>query len=166
MVVKKDLQLIVCPCVFEPWALLLLWVSTKSSSTVSSQSTKNPFFHHAVRRRPFLCFSQSLPFFLCVLKFFLLVSFPIICSLALPRSLTFSPPSLRLPLHLLQLNSCWVQSRSKNIVICFTCARDKLFSSKTAPAVCLRSFVLLKEWLDIFGKHEYKFFFPETLMRD
>lgn len=86
MVVKKDLQLIVCPCVFEPWALLLLWVSTKSSSTVSSQSTKNPFFHHAVRRRPFLCFSQSLPFFLCVLKFFLLVSFPIICSLALPRS--------------------------------------------------------------------------------
>lgn len=145
MVVKKDLQLIVCPCVFEPWALLLLRVSTLSS--LSRHSTQKSFSCHAVHRRPFLCFSQSLPFSLCVLKLFLLVCFPIIYSLPLSLSLTLPPPAPPLTFHLLQLNSCWVQSCSKNTIICFTHARDHvcflqalLKNSPSSVSACFCSF--------------------------
>lgn len=87
MVVKKDLRLIVCPCVFEPWALSLHRVSTPSPTAVPSQRTEI-LFH-----QPLLSLSPSLPlaFFLCMIKLLQLICFPVIYSFSRSSSSSSSP---------------------------------------------------------------------------
>lgn len=92
MVVKKDLRLIVCPCVFEPWALSLHRVSTPSSAAVSLIAHRNPL--SSVRPLPL---SPSLPLVLSlrVIKLLQLICFPVIYSFSRSSSSSSSPVSFQ-----------------------------------------------------------------------